>query len=197
MKSLVLASTSPRRRELLAQLGLSRADFSFTLVSPDIDETPFNNEVADQYVLRLAQAKAEAGLALLTEADTNNCVVLGSDTIVVLDGKLLGKPADSTEAQRMLSQLSGRSHQVMTAVAVTDGKICYTALSSADVTFCELSDADIAAYIATGEPMDKAGSYGIQGLGGSFVERINGSYSGIVGLPLVETRNLLVQIGVL
>ncbi|QFU24636.1 Maf-like protein [Shewanella eurypsychrophilus] len=191
---LVLASASPRRKELLSQLGFSRADFSFTTLSADIDESHIAGETAEVFVLRLAVEKAQAGLAL-THVD--NAVVLGSDTIVVLGDKILGKPVDEADAMAMLSQLSGETHHVMTAVALTDGTTTVTRLVETKVTFSQLSEQDIQAYIATGEPMDKAGAYGIQALGGSFVARIDGSYSAVVGLPMVETRELLKEMKVL
>ncbi|GGP41664.1 Maf family protein [Shewanella saliphila] len=185
----VLASTSPRRKELLAQAGFSYTGFNFELVAPDIDETPQPGEQAADYVRRLAAEKAQAGLLL--SQHFSQAKVLGSDTIVVLNGVILGKPVDSEDAKRMLSLLSGQTHEVMTAVALTDGQQTLTRLCSTQVSFCALSAADIDAYIASGEPMDKAGAYGIQALGGCFVKSISGSYSAVVGLPLVETRELL------
>jgi septum formation protein len=185
----VLASTSPRRKQLFAQAGFSIADFSFEQVSPDIDETPLANESAADYVVRLALEKAQAGLLLvptLTDAK-----VLGSDTSVVLEGKILGKPQNAADAKHILRQLSGHTHQVMTGVAMTDGTHAYSRLCVTDVTFCHITDDEIDTYIATQEPMDKAGAYGIQALGGCFVETIKGSYSAVVGLPLVETRQLM------
>lgn len=194
----VLASSSPRRKELLAQAGFT-AEFQFMQVSPDIDESPLEDESPLAYVTRLALEKALAGLALC--GDVCAPKVIGSDTIVVLDGQLLGKPVDVQDAQRILRLLSGRTHQVMTAIALVYGeqdpaqqnlspkhvsRVCETS-----VTFAELSQQDIAKYIASGEPMDKAGAYGIQGLGGCFVSKISGSYTGVVGLPLVEMRELL------
>lgn len=187
--TLVLASQSPRRRELLAQAGLGVEGFSFERVNPDIDETPLAGEPPANYVARLAVEKAKAGLALC--GHINGPVVLGSDTIVVLDGLLLGKPGDKAEAVAMLSALSGREHQVMTAVALTDGDRTLCDTVTTKVRFATLSSQDIQAYVDTGEPMDKAGAYGIQGLGGVFVEAIDGSYSAVVGLPLVESRRLL------
>ncbi|GGP88851.1 Maf family protein [Shewanella ulleungensis] len=185
----VLASTSPRRKELLAQAGFSFTEFSFELVAPDIDETPKVNELAADYVCRLAIEKAQAGLAL--SAQLSQPKVLGSDTIVVFNGVILGKPVDPDDAKRMLTLLSGNTHEVMTAVALTDGKHTLNRLCRTQVSFCELSATDIDAYVASGEPMDKAGAYGIQALGGCFVKSITGSYSAVVGLPLVETRELL------
>ena len=185
----VLASTSPRRKQLFAQAGFTSAGFEFEQVSPDIDETPLANEAAADYVVRLALEKAQAGLAL--SQAFNRPKVLGSDTSVVLNDVILGKPQDAADAKRILRQLSGNTHQVMTAVAITDGCQSLTRLCITDVAFCQLTDADIAAYIATQEPMDKAGAYGIQAIGGCFVESIQGSYSAVVGLPLVETRQLM------
>ncbi|MEC4725459.1 Maf family nucleotide pyrophosphatase [Shewanella sp. D64] len=201
---LILASASPRRRELLAQLGFSKPDFSFISLSADIDESHKLGESPQTFVVRLAVEKAQAGLALFN-ADTQVAVegkllsplVLGSDTIVVLGDKILGKPADEADALKILSELSGHMHIVMTAVALTDGVNTSIRLVETKVKFCELSEVDILAYIATGEPMDKAGAYGIQALGGSFVESIEGSYSSVVGLPMVETRTLLREMSVL
>jgi septum formation protein len=197
---LVLASTSPRRKELLAQIGFGRPEFSFTQVAPDIDETVQQGEAPRDYVRRLAAEKAQAGLALC--ADMSQPAVLGSDTIVVLENQILGKPLDVADAKQTLSELSGRTHTVMTAVALTykageSDSILKTSvrLVETQVRFCALSTADIEAYVASKEPMDKAGSYGIQGLGGCFVAAIEGSYSGVVGLPLVETRELLAEVG--
>ncbi|QYJ98063.1 Maf-like protein [Shewanella alkalitolerans] len=194
MMQLVLASSSPRRRELLAQVALGDPEFAFEALSADIDESHRAGESADEFVVRLAIEKAQAGLALWGQADA---VVLGSDTIVVLDGEILGKPKDEQDARQMLSALSGERHSVMTAVAVTDGERTLSRLVETKVQFCGLTEQAILAYIATGEPMDKAGAYGIQGLGGCFVEAIDGSYSAVVGLPLVETRALLAEMKLL
>ncbi|WP_286670330.1 Maf family protein [Shewanella spartinae] len=191
---LVLASSSPRRRELLAQVGLGDSEFAFEALSADIDESHRAGESADEFVVRLAIEKAQAGLALWGQA---GAVVLGSDTIVVLEGEILGKPKDEQDARQMLSALSGKRHSVMTAVAVTDGERTLSRLVETKVQFCGLTEQAILAYIATGEPMDKAGAYGIQGLGGCFVEAIDGSYSAVVGLPLVETRALLAEMKLL
>ncbi|MEI8601205.1 Maf family protein [Shewanella sp. PP-Sp27a-2] len=198
---LVLASTSPRRKELLAHIGLGRPEFCFTQVAPDIDETVQQGEAPRDYVRRLAAEKAQAGLALC--ADMSQPAVLGSDTIVVLENQILGKPLDVADAKRTLSELSGRTHTVMTAVALTyqtDADLSFKTsvrLVETQVRFCALSAADIDAYVASKEPMDKAGSYGIQELGGCFVAEIEGSYSGVVGLPLVETRELLAEVGLI
>lgn len=191
--NLVLASTSPRRKELLVNIGLGRADFSFAQVAPDIDETPLEGETPRDYVQRLAAEKAQAGRALCHGMPQP--AVLGSDTIVVLENQILGKPIDEADAKRILSALSGKTHTVMTAVALACGEHTQVRLVETQVRFCTLTDADIEVYVASKEPMDKAGSYGIQGLGGCFVESIEGSYSCVVGLPLVETRELLASAG--
>lgn len=182
--AIALASSSPRRRELLAQLGVN-----YKLVKADIDETVLPDEAAAVYVQRLALAKAHAGLARLQ----HDLPVLGADTVVVVDGLILGKPADFEQFRQTMLLLSGRSHQVMTAIALVSTQHQLTQLVSTDVTFRVLTEAEISAYWATGEPQDKAGGYGIQGLAGRFVQRINGSYSAVVGLPLCETEQLLQQ----
>nr|WP_277956711.1 Maf family protein [Shewanella sp. N2AIL] len=185
----------------MAHIGLGRPEFCFTQVAPDIDETVQQGEAPRDYVRRLAVEKAHAGLALC--ADMSQPAVLGSDTIVVLENQILGKPLDVADAKRTLSELSGRTHTVMTAVALTyqaDADLSFKTsvrLVETQVRFCALSAADIDAYVASQEPMDKAGSYGIQGLGGCFVAAIEGSYSGVVGLPLVETRELLAEVGLI
>lgn len=179
---LYLASGSPRRQELLTQLGVR-----FERIVPGIEEQRLPQEPASQYVVRLAREKALAGVAM-AERDLP---VLGADTIVVLNGQVLEKPKNEAEAGAMLRLLSGQTHQVMTAVALADRAQTLDCLVMTDVTFRVLSDEDIAGYVASGEPMDKAGAYGIQGLGGCFVRKINGSYHAVVGLPLVETRELL------
>ncbi|TKB51622.1 septum formation inhibitor Maf [Ferrimonas sediminicola] len=182
MPNCFLASSSPRRRELLGQLGCQ-----FDCVSPEIDETPGDRESPTDYVARLAREKAWAGEALTDGSRP----VLGSDTVVVLDGRILGKPRDQADAEATLAALRGRSHQVMTAVAVVWRERLEQALVVTEVTFGAMTAEQIRDYVAGGEPMDKAGSYGIQGEGGAFVKAINGSYSAVVGLPLVETRELL------
>ena len=172
MTSLYLASGSPRRQELLAQLGVT-----FERIVTGIEEQRQPQESAQQYVVRLAREKAQA--------------VLGADTIVILNGEVLEKPRDAEHAVQMLRKLSGQTHQVMTAVALADSQHILDCLVVTDVTFRTLTDEDIAGYVASGEPLDKAGAYGIQGLGGCFVRKINGSYHAVVGLPLVETYELL------
>lgn len=182
MVSLYLASGSPRRRELLTQLGLR-----FERLSTHVEELKRPDEQAEAYVRRLACEKAQAGVAV-AERDLP---VLGADTIVVLNGEVLEKPDDRADAAKILTKLSGQTHQVLTAVALADKESTLDCLVVTDVTFRTLTAEDIAAYIASGEPMDKAGAYGIQGLGGTFVRKINGSYHAVVGLPLVETAELL------
>lgn len=189
MAELFLASASPRRRELLAQIAVP----CVTQIA-SIDETPLPDEPPAAYVERLARGKAHAGLlALSKHADA---VVLGADTAVVLDGEILGKPQDFADFQRMLRALSGRTHQVMTAVALVSQAREMAQVVCSDVSFRALNDAEIAAYWASGEPCDKAGGYGIQGLAAVFVSRIEGSYSAVVGLPLCETAQMLGDFGI-
>ncbi len=201
---LVLASGSPRRRELLASLGVT-----FEVRPADVDETVRPGESSVDLVRRLALDKAQAGLDRAPEADL---VVLGADTVVVLDGEVLGKPGGPADARRMLRALSGRSHQVLTGVAVASRRTpagrtaedvtlapavdVAVEVEAAQVTFAGLTDDDIDAYVATGEPMDKAGSYGIQGGAGRFVVSLLGDRDAVIGLPLDVTRRLLVEAGV-
>lgn len=182
MITLYLASGSPRRHELLTLLGII-----FEQLVPGIEEQRQLHENAEQYVRRLAREKAQAGV-LLTKHDLP---VLGADTIVVLEDEILEKPESAEQAAHMLRQLSGQQHNVMTAVAIADSTQVLETLVTTQVMFRHLSEQDIADYIACGEPMDKAGAYGIQGLGGRFVRKINGSYHAVMGLPLVETNELL------
>ncbi|MEC5319986.1 nucleoside triphosphate pyrophosphatase [Brenneria populi subsp. brevivirga] len=181
MTQLYLASSSPRRRELLALL-----DIPFAHLSVAVEERRLPNEAAETYVRRLAHEKAAAGVA----AAPLDLPVLGADTIVVLNGQVLEKPRNEAHAEQMLTQLSGQRHQVMTAVALADKQDILSSLVITDVVFRTLSRQDIVDYIASGEPMDKAGAYGIQGKGGCFVKSIKGSYHAVVGLPLVETNEL-------
>jgi len=182
-----LASLSPRRCELLDQIKVN-----YQQIAVSVDETPYPQEPAPDYVRRLALTKARAGrLAVSTP-----CPVLGADTVIVYDKQLLGKPVDDDDASRMLRVLSGRKHQVMTAVAVVTPTREKVRLNISLVHFRRLSEADIQAYIKTGEPLDKAGSYAIQGLASIFIKRIEGSYSGVMGLPLYETANLLTEMGI-
>ena len=186
MMTLVLASQSPRRRELLASLGVE-----FQTHSVDIDESVRIGEAADHYVSRLAVEKARAGLAHCTEAQW----VLGSDTTVAIDGQILVKPESEADYQAMMHTLSGRTHQVYTAVALVSQQAEYETRVCTEVTFADLADEHIQQYWQTGEPADKAGGYGIQGLGAIFVKEIRGSYTNVVGLPLHETAQLLGQAG--
>jgi septum formation protein len=182
---LVLASASPRRQALLAQLGI------FFLVDPaDVDESAQPRESAKTYVTRLAQKKANA-----VSVRHPGSVVLGADTTVTLDGELLGKPRDVAEAERMLSRLAGRTHLVLTAVAI-EGPHPAVQTVQTEVTFARFPPEALAFYAASGEPLDKAGAYALQGLGGFLVERISGSHSNVIGLPLVETLELLRAAGV-
>lgn len=182
MTALYLASGSPRRRELLTLL-----DVLFEVLKTEVEEQRKPEESAQQYVQRLAQDKARAGVSVAPQ----DLPVLGADTIVVLNGQVLEKPRDKAHAQQILSALSGQQHQVITAVSLADRKNMLSAMVVTDVTFRVLSQLEISDYIATGEPMDKAGAYGIQGKGGCFVRSITGSYHAVVGLPLVETHELL------
>ncbi|ALB61341.1 septum formation inhibitor Maf [Cronobacter condimenti 1330] len=182
MTDLYLASGSPRRQELLRMLGVT-----FERLVPGVEEQRADQEAPQDYVIRLARDKARAGVALATR----DLPVLGADTIVVLNGDVLEKPRDAAHAADMLRSLSGQTHQVMTGVALADATRVRERLVVTQVTFRALTEQDIAAYVASGEPMDKAGAYGIQGLGGCFVRRIEGSYHAVVGLPLVETWELL------
>lgn len=185
MSSIILASASPRRAELLRQIGVT-----FSVQPADVDETPLADEPAEHYVARLARDKA-----LAVAQESPEATVLGSDTSVVLEGVILGKPVDADDAVATLQRLSGACHQVMTAIAVARGDRCECRVVTTNVRFRPLSSAEIAAYVASGEPMDKAGSYGIQGLGGIFVSDLQGSYSAVVGLPLQETADLLADAG--
>ena len=185
---LVLASQSPRRAELLTQIGIP-----FSQYSVDIDETVRVDEKPEEYVQRMAQEKSSLGY----EKTGPKKIVLGSDTIVVAEGRILGKPKDKTDAMRMLSILSENTHQVFTAVTVTSAKQQKTIVVETLVCFGPLSTQQMSRYWQTGEPQDKAGSYGIQGLGGQFVKHIKGSYSAVVGLPLYQTKMLLNEFGII
>ncbi|WP_420234302.1 Maf family protein [Pseudomonas sp. ABY48] len=189
MKPLYLASGSPRRRELLTQIGVP-----FTAIGADIDETPLDHETPSAYVERLACGKAEAGRRAL-DAGMDGCV-LGADTAVVLDGRILGKPVDQADSMTMLLSLSGREHEVLTAIALLDGQRCESRVVRSLVRFRSITEQEAAAYWASGEPRDKAGGYGIQGLGAVFVAGLEGSYSAVVGLPLCETAELLGHFGI-
>lgn len=183
---LFLASTSPRRRELLQQVGLE-----FSVLEVDVDESVAAGERPADYVLRLARAKARAGLAQIAEG-----VVIAADTSVVVDDQVLGKPASEVEAFDMWRRLSGRTHQVLTGVAVADAGHVESVAVCTRVHFRAITQAEMHAYWRSGEPSDKAGGYAIQGRGAVFVDAIEGSYSNVVGLPLTETAALLARFGI-
>ncbi|WP_220813873.1 Maf family protein [Pseudomonas paralcaligenes] len=189
MATLHLASGSPRRRELLAQIGVP-----FVTLIASIDETALPDEPAQRYVERLAREKALAGLATLERSA--GAVVLGADTAVVLDGRILGKPNDRADALSTLAALSGREHEVMTAVALAATDRVESRVVVSRVRFRPFRPGEAEAYWATGEPRDKAGGYGIQGLAAVFVSQLEGSYSAVVGLPLCETAQLLEVFGI-
>ena len=190
-KTIYLASRSPRRGEILQQLGVH-----YHTISADVDETPAPGEAPDRYVLRLAEAKARAGLASLAAQQLAPLPLLAADTTVCVDGVILGKPQHDEHAYAMLSSMAGRSHQVYTAVALAYGDELQVELSTTTVEMALLSEHAIRAYIASGEPRDKAGAYGIQGLGGALIKHIAGSYSGVMGLPVYETAALLARAGI-
>jgi septum formation protein len=184
--TIVLASASPRRRELLTQIGVPHE-----VLAVDIDESALPGEAPAELALRLARSKALAG-----QARGGGRAVLGSDTIVVLEGRVFGKPRDAADARRMLEALSGRTHLVMSAVALAlPGGAVHEALSTTEVQMRAITPAQIDAYWASGEPEGKAGAYAIQGLGAVFIHHIRGSYSGVMGLPLYETASLLQAAG--
>jgi septum formation protein len=181
----ILASASPRRRELLTLIGIAHE-----VMPADIDESLLPDEEPAAHAERLARAKAHT-----IAARQPGAVVIAADTIVVVDGDVLGKPRDAAAARAMLKRLSGRTHTVLTAIAVARSDRTESAVEAVDVTFREVSDADIGAYIATGEPMDKAGAYGIQGFGATIVERVDGDYFSVMGLGLRRLVELLAHIG--
>lgn len=182
---LVLASRSPRRAELLRAAGIE-----FMVRAAEVDETPRAGEMPRDYVLRVAEEKARA-----VAADEGE-VVLAADTTVVLGGEIMGKPRDAADAARMLRTLSGERHEVITGICLRRGDAVARDLASTAVWFTPLGDAEIADYVASGEPMDKAGAYGIQGLASRFIERIDGSYTNVVGLPVALTYRRLREFGV-
>ncbi len=188
MHSILLASGSPRRREILENLG-----FIVNKLFAEIDETPHHNENAMDYVRRMAIEKNRAAVAQFGSTEQ---AILSADTTVAFNGNILGKPDNAAHARDILHTLSGQTHQVLTAVCVSRAGQEYITVQSSDVTFKPLSEAEIAAYIATGEPLDKAGAYGIQGLGGAFVAHLSGSFTGVMGLPVFETLALLREAGV-
>ncbi len=195
---LYLASRSPRRRELLTQMGILFDTLAFR--SPprqddDVDETAHDGEAALVYVERVARLKAEHGWRTVEMRRLMPQLVLAADTTLEFQGEIIGKPTDAGDARAILRRLSGQTHRVLTSVAVAfEGRI-ESAISVSDVTFGNISEAEIRRYVATGEPMDKAGAYGIQGRAGMFVEHLSGSYSGVMGLPLYETGVLLKRFG--
>lgn len=189
-RSIYLASRSPRRQELLAQIGVE-----FEVVDADVDESVAEGEAPRAYVERLARAKAEAGWRQVERTHRPPAPVLGADTTVAVDGRILGKPADGEEAAGMLAALSGRLHEVLTAVALKFGARMESAVSVSVVSFKTLSKEEIARYVATGECEDKAGAYGIQGRAAQFVADLHGSFTGVMGLPLYETAQLLERMG--
>jgi len=183
MRRLVLASASPRRRELLTQAG-----FTFAIHPAHIPEDPLPGEDPISYVIRLAREKAQAVFNHLQDRDA---VILGADTTVTLDNHILGKPEDTADASRMLRLLSGRTHHVITGIAVVTAEAAEVAAEVTGVRFLALSDQEISAYIATGEPMDKAGAYAIQGRAARWIPRIEGCYFNVVGLPLSLVSTML------
>ncbi len=187
VQQIYLASKSPRRRELLDQIGVG-----FEVVSADIDETAYEHESAEEFVLRMAEEKARAGYESVNL--DKRLPTLGADTVVVVDGVVFGKPIDQQDSFKMLSKLSGRSHEVYTSVAIAFNGSVISSTNKTLVAFRSLDEAEILAYIETKEPADKAGSYAIQGLAARFITQIDGSYSGVMGLPIFETAELLKEI---
>lgn len=184
---IVLASQSPRRRQLLGQMGLE-----FTTQSPEIDESAFHGRDAQDLVETLSREKAR----WVARQQTPDTLVIGADTVVVLDGAILGKPRDGAEAEAMLAALSGRDHQVFTGVTLCQGDRILTQAEETQVTFRPLTGQEIRQYVSTGEPMDKAGSYGIQGYGCLLVEGIRGDYFNVVGLPVCRLGRMLARFGI-
>ena len=197
-RGIYLASRSPRRRELLTQIGV-RYHLLLFRERPDspieINEEPLPGEAPDAYVERVALAKAEAGWKRMMQRNLPHSPVLAADTTVALDGRIFGKPGTREEAAGMLAALSGRSHEVLTAIALQYGDRAERALSRSEVRFKDLSQKEIADYVATGEADDKAGGYAIQGRAARFIAELRGSYSGVMGLPLYETAQLLDRLG--
>ena len=185
MKPIVLASGSPRRKQLLEMLRIP-----FRVIAPDVDEHVLPGEKPDAYVTRLSRAKAQAVVALAA-----GDVVLAADTTVVIDNEILGKPVSPEDAVRMLERLQGRTHQVLTSVAVAESGRLDQALDVSRVIFRPNDRSTLEAYVATGEPLDKAGAYAIQGLGAPLVERVEGDFFGVMGLPLRLALDLLAKFG--
>lgn len=198
-KKVYLASRSPRRRELLAQIGVG---FELLLLrddpprGKDVDESPLPGENPHDYVLRVSHAKAEAGWLRVRQRRLPHFPVLAADTAVVLNDRIMGKPANRDEAIEMLLALSGKRHEVLTAVAVANAGRIEQKLSASIVQFGKLTEHAVRRYVMTGEPLDKAGAYAIQGYAAAFIEKIEGSYSGVMGLPLYETAELLASFGI-
>ena len=186
--SLILASGSPRRREFFTRMG-----WNFTVVKPGTEERVHPGETPEQYVRRNAEEKAADALALSGIAD--RAVAVAADTVVVQDGRILEKPKDPADAHRMLRELSGRTHQVMTGLCIRTADAMHSRTVVTDVEFKDLTDAEIDAYIRSGEPMDKAGAYAIQGLAAYMIRNVRGSYTNVVGLPLAETVEALAPFG--
>jgi septum formation protein len=194
-----LASKSPRRLELLQQIGVPVSVVHLregTSRGRDVDESPSPGESPFVYVERMAKIKCEIGWLRIGQRRLHNKPLLSADTIVVHNGRIFGKPSTAMDAMATLRALSGSTHDVVTAVAVTNGIQTFHDVSVSRVRFRDLTDLEISSYVASGEPMDKAGAYGIQGKAGIWVERIEGSYSGVVGLPLFETAELLKRVGI-
>lgn len=193
-----LASQSPRRMELLRQIGVTPILLPLRVTPPraEVDETPIPGEAPEDYVRRLALLKARAGLKAMLGRRLAPRPILAADTSVSVDGVLFGKPADDAEAARMLRAYSGRVHQVYTGVCLAWGASLEARVSTSEVRFRTITDAEIQAYIATGEAWGKAGAYGIQGHAAIFIEQLSGSYSGVMGLPLFETAELLRAVAV-
>jgi septum formation protein len=193
-RGIYLASRSPRRRELLTQIGVRYHLLLFRErpgESTEVNEDPRAGEAPDAYVERMARAKAEAGWKRMLQRNLPLAPVLAADTTVALEGRIFGKPADRAEAARMLKELSGRSHEVLTAIALTNGDRLDSALSRSEVRFRDLKAREIEEYVETGEADDKAGAYAIQGRAARFISELRGSYSGVMGLPLYETARIL------
>lgn len=193
LRKIYLASKSPRRRELLRQVGI---EFELLLNDTEVDEDVFDGEAPRAYVARVTRDKALAALQTMQWRQLPPRPILAADTTVVVDDAILGKPVDMADAVRMITLLSGRTHEVLTSVAVAYNNQVWQITQSSDVVFTSLSAQTIKAYCATAEPYDKAGAYGVQGLASIFISDIAGSYSGIAGLPLFETVQLLQKAGV-
>jgi septum formation protein len=198
MMRLYLASRSPRRRELLNQIGINFDTVVFRdgmRADSETDETPLPGESPVDYVERVTRAKAMHGLRLVEERRLPTRPVLAADTTLELDGQIIGKPVDMADAAAILRRLSGRTHRVLTGVAIDHQRRTEYILSTSEVRFRHIDDEEIRHYVISGEPMDKAGAYGIQGRAGLFVENLSGSYTGVMGLPVCETGELLKKLG--